>query len=254
MSFISFVNYSFRASDAVDLSGLIKGANMRSVTKMCTTALATPLIAAIALAVATPAQAADYLPVGPQTNVTIGTVTGGGWTLCYSALMSTPFGNSASTTLAGCSGDRLMLAGRATGSDTLLVLAQALKADALFNTGAADNGVFHNANGSDWFYADQWSWGFKTPGSSYTKFQCDTSPPSEPSMCVHTFDFAGGYNINQIAGLNASPNYEKLVFSFGATPGVPEPSTWAMMLIGFGWLGAAMRRRQRKRSVSVSYA
>ena len=27
-------------------------------------------------------------------------------------------------------------------------------------------------------------------------------------------------------------------------PGVPEPSTWAMLLLGFGVLGAAMRRRQ----------
>jgi hypothetical protein len=29
-----------------------------------------------------------------------------------------------------------------------------------------------------------------------------------------------------------------------ATPGVPEPATWAMMLIGFGGLGVAMRRRK----------
>ena len=35
------------------------------------------------------------------------------------------------------------------------------------------------------------------------------------------------------------------------TPGaVPEPATWAMMLIGFGAIGSAMRLRQR---VSVSY-
>lgn len=33
--------------------------------------------------------------------------------------------------------------------------------------------------------------------------------------------------------------------------GVPEPSTWAMMILGIGFAGAAMRRRQR---VSVSYA
>jgi len=28
------------------------------------------------------------------------------------------------------------------------------------------------------------------------------------------------------------------------TPGVPEPATWAMMLVGFGGLGAAMRSRR----------
>jgi hypothetical protein len=33
---------------------------------------------------------------------------------------------------------------------------------------------------------------------------------------------------------------------------VPEPSTWAMMLVGFGGLGyAAIRRRGSRRSVSA---
>jgi hypothetical protein len=35
------------------------------------------------------------------------------------------------------------------------------------------------------------------------------------------------------------------------TGGVPEPSTWAMMILGIGFAGAAMRRRQR---ISVAYA
>ena len=36
-----------------------------------------------------------------------------------------------------------------------------------------------------------------------------------------------------------------------STPAVPEPATWAMMIGGFGLIGAAMRRRQK---VSVTYA
>ena len=36
------------------------------------------------------------------------------------------------------------------------------------------------------------------------------------------------------------------------SPGVPEPAAWAMMLGGFGIVGAAMRRR--KLSTSVTYA
>ncbi|MEO9468362.1 PEPxxWA-CTERM sorting domain-containing protein [Parasphingorhabdus sp.] len=35
-------------------------------------------------------------------------------------------------------------------------------------------------------------------------------------------------------------------------PSVPEPSTWAMMIIGFGLVGAGLRRRKPK--VTVSYA
>lgn len=39
----------------------------------------------------------------------------------------------------------------------------------------------------------------------------------------------------------------------GTPPPVPEPATWAMMLLGFGAIGAAMRRRQ-KASVRVNFA
>jgi hypothetical protein len=206
---------------------------------LCASAIASGLIA-----ISTPAAAADYLPVGPQSNVPISTVTGGGWTLCYQSTFATPFGTSASTTLAGCGGDLLLLAGRATGSDTLLELAYASKADALFDTGAADNDIFHNANGSDWFYADNWSWGFKTPGTDFTKNQCDTTPPNG-NVCLHTFDWVGGYSINTTGGLNGSNAYERLVFTAFSGGAVPEPSTWAMMLLGFGGIGFAMRRRRK---------
>jgi hypothetical protein len=35
---------------------------------------------------------------------------------------------------------------------------------------------------------------------------------------------------------------------------VPEPGTWAMMLLGFGFIGAAMRVGKRRAKASVSYA
>jgi len=34
------------------------------------------------------------------------------------------------------------------------------------------------------------------------------------------------------------------IYDYTPTPGVPEPATWAMMLVGFGGLGAAMRGRR----------
>jgi outer membrane lipase/esterase len=39
-----------------------------------------------------------------------------------------------------------------------------------------------------------------------------------------------------------------------AVPAVPEPSTWAMMLLGFGFIGGAMRSATRRQKVTVSCA
>jgi len=44
--------------------------------------------------------------------------------------------------------------------------------------------------------------------------------------------------------------YETPRFRYGPHYGVPEPATWAMMLGGFGIIGATMRRR----NVSVAFA
>ncbi|MBC7728766.1 MAG: hypothetical protein H7242_14345, partial [Microbacteriaceae bacterium] len=76
-----------------------------------------------------------YLPSGAQANVALSTITGGGWTQCYAATMDVFIGNSAENVLNVCSGDYLMMAGRATGADTFLALAAALRADTIVNTG-----------------------------------------------------------------------------------------------------------------------
>lgn len=60
-------------------------------------------------------------------------------------------------------------------------------------------------------------------------------------------NFAGlAYSIN-FAGAANSTVFDNITFG-SATPGtgaVPEPGTWAMMLLGFGAVGFAMRRRRR---------
>src|SRR5207237_9847714 len=40
------------------------------------------------------------------------------------------------------------------------------------------------------------------------------------------------------------------IFAVDPTPGVPEPSTWAMMLLGFGAAGVAVRRSRKKALVT----
>ena len=44
------------------------------------------------------------------------------------------------------------------------------------------------------------------------------------------------------------------VVSLETMAAVPEPATWLMMILGFGFVGGAMRAKRRKQNVSVSYA
>jgi hypothetical protein len=46
-------------------------------------------------------------------------------------------------------------------------------------------------------------------------------------------------------GTNGQAFGNVLLSSFAVTPSVPEPATWAMMLLGFGAVGFAMRRNRK---------
>jgi hypothetical protein len=49
-------------------------------------------------------------------------------------------------------------------------------------------------------------------------------------------------------------DYTFRTYTSDVSAAVPEPGTWAMMLIGFGVVGGAMRTAKRRRKVTVSYA
>jgi hypothetical protein len=70
----------------------------------------------------------------------------------------------------------------------------------------------------------------------------------EQAHRVSKWDING--NFVSFAALDPGSRYENWTFaSQDIVPigggGVPEPSTWAMMLVGFGGLGAVLRRRRR---------
>ena len=54
--------------------------------------------------------------------------------------------------------------------------------------------------------------------------------------------FGGTAKSIEFVGVANFVAFDDITFG-SATPGVPEPETWAMMIAGFGMIGAAMRRR-----------
>ena len=55
---------------------------------------------------------------------------------------------------------------------------------------------------------------------------------------------AGATNLLTINGTTFGDASYSGTLSFGATAAVPEPATWALMLMGFGAVGFSMRRRR----------
>ncbi|WP_394763859.1 DUF4394 domain-containing protein [Phenylobacterium sp.] len=68
------------------------------------------------------------------------------------------------------------------------------------------------------------------------------------SSSIYSFD-ANGQNATFV--MNTSGAYDGII-SVGPTGGaVPEPATWAMMLVGFGGLGAMLRRRRTQGALAA---
>lgn len=99
-------------------------------------------------------------------------------------------------------------------------------------------------------------------GATILNFQDLTSPITSFSL-AGTSGFSGfdASDLSLNGGLlsidlrgtdNTAGGYINL--SLGATGAVPEPATWAMMLLGFGLVGAGVRSAKRRTKLTVSYA
>lgn len=74
-----------------------------------------------------------------------------------------------------------------------------------------------------------------------------SNAPVVPGDAYAGYSFNG--TVQQVSGADlqaraASPNLFEYAFRAGTTPGVPEPSTWAMLLLGFTAIGATLRHRR----------
>jgi hypothetical protein len=180
------------------------------------------VLATACLLVATAATAAPagafYYPAGPQTNVDKGQLVG--WQQCFSDLYGDD--NSLLSDIRGqCDKGLLLLAGGPTGSSTLTVLAAAPRADVLFDTG--ESNTPHDANGSGWYFNENFSWGFAKQGDPILRDSCDVAAsddgdPNGPNpdlrLCWHT-DAAfldGGYRAGAVVGLNSSTDYARYIY------------------------------------------
>ena len=62
-------------------------------------------------------------------------------------------------------------------------------------------------------------------------------------------NYSGDFKIDWAGSQN---NYDLVSQIITARPPVPEPATWALMLLGFGGIGMAMRRRQNTKLLQLA--
>ena len=213
-------------------------------------------IAAVSIATALTAGPA-YSPSGPQKNVGLATVLGGGWTMCYSGGYGTAV--SVATATANCGGDLIMLAGAQNGSVDLSLLAWATAAEVFT---ATNYNTTHVANGSQWYFNGS-SMGFAPVGFAISQNSADTnSAPGFGSvgddgtqrLSWHTAGplngpathISGGWRVGNATFLNGEPTgYTRYIFTANSgAPPVPEPATAAVL--GTGLAAVAFLARKRR--------
>jgi len=147
---------------------------------------------------------------GIQNNLPIAQLVG--WSLCY---MDTYANQSTtlSTIFTQCNKAKLLLGCRVTGDSTLIVAANAPRADVLLDTGFGN--ATHDANGVSWYYNTSSSMGFVYQGGAILKNSCDLNSANGSSrLCWHT---TGGYlntgwRCGTTTDLNFIATHERLVF------------------------------------------
>ena len=146
---------------------------------------------------------------GIQTNLPVASLNG--WQQCYSATYAQEAHPEAMQ--AACTGSKIMLACRPTGSSVLTVAAYADRSDVFYNTGNGGNAV-HNANGVDWYYSDNYSMGFAPQGEGVRRSSADTQDYGSPyRLSWHTHDsFANGWRCGSSTGLNFNGAWEKVIY------------------------------------------
>ena len=205
----------------------------------------------LGLVAATASAQPAYYPSGPQRDVPVATVTGGGWTQCHLDTYA-DFGADLSDLLDACPGTHMMLACRPNDAETLTLLAAAPRSDVLTDTGDNET-VTTNSNGSEWyFYAsggDSESMGFAMGGDSVEKDSCDVaSTNADYRLCWHlntdaTDDgYRCGNDSEDPGDLNGNDGWDRIIY-VSAAP-VPTVSSWHLLFLALLLAAAALATRR----------
>jgi hypothetical protein len=112
-----------------------------------------------------------------------------------------------------------------------------------------------NWNGFEKLNASGSSVDFNTQlfGITFVAFHFGGSSAVGNSTAFYKFDAGSGAGLDTI-GINISALSNAIVYSTGIptieTGGVPEPATWAMMIVGLGGLGSLIRRRRAASAIA----
>jgi len=156
---------------------------------------------------------------GPQRDLKQSLLEDEGWEVCHTSVFGSGSSALGSILYGTCRiGAELMLACRPIeqvgGYFTLA--AYAPREDVTFNTGYNNIYTTHTANGSEWYYDSDQSWGFAPEGASVYKNPCDFGVQEEKDyrMCMHTDkgDLDQGFRCGDDANsLQISTTWERVI-------------------------------------------
>jgi hypothetical protein len=99
---------------------------------------------------------------------------------------------------------------------------------------------------------------YYTGNLTFSLTALDGSSLSLASRTIGTSTVYGGADLRQCPATGGNCTTGPIGYTAELTPTpqstTPEPATWATMLVGFGFIGAAMRRRKPHQAVRLTYA